>query len=83
MLERREGNQMKNLVKFIFFAIFFVTTLATMTVVNAADVETLLRDGKATIERGEYEKAVGYLGKILVIKGAIPQRDTLKRGDRV
>jgi len=67
--EKREDNPMKNLVKFIFFSIFFITTLAAMTAVNAADVETLLRDGKATIERGEYEKAVDYLGKILEMSG--------------
>ena len=60
---------MKNLVRFIFFAIFFIMTLAPMTTVNAADVEALLRDGRATIERGEYEKAVDYLGKILEMSG--------------
>lgn len=60
---------MKNLVNLIFFAIFFITTFVTRAAIDAADVETLLRDGKATIERGEYEKAVDYLGKILEMSG--------------
>jgi len=60
---------MRNFIKIIFFAVYFVTILGGTVVVNATDVETLLRDGKTTIEKGEYEKAVDYLGKILEISG--------------
>jgi len=54
---------MRNFIKIIFSAVYFVTILGGTVVVNATDVETLLRDGKTTIEKGEYEKAVDYLGK--------------------
>ncbi len=60
---------MKDFMKIIFSAIFLITILVGTAAVNAADVETLLRDGKTTIEKGEYEKAVDYLGKILEISG--------------
>lgn len=69
MLGKGGGNQMKDFMKIIFSAIFLITILVGTAAVNAADVETLLRDGKTTIEKGEYEKAVDYLGKILEISG--------------
>ena len=44
---------MKDFMKFIFPAIFFITILVVTAAVDAVDVETLLRDGKTTIEKGE------------------------------
>lgn len=60
---------MKDFMKIIFPVIFIVTILGGMAVADTTDVKMLLNDGKNAIEKGEYEKAVDYLGKILEMSG--------------
>jgi len=46
-----------------------ISTLVVSTTGFTSDVGMLLKDGKSAIEKGEYEKAVDCLGKILEISG--------------
>jgi hypothetical protein len=53
------------------FMLMGVVILSCFFVYNtfAADIETLLKDGKAAIENGRYEEAVSRLGELLTASG--------------
>lgn len=54
----------------LFLSVFIISiALAIPTTIFAADIETLLKDGKTAIENGKYEEAVSRLGEILTASG--------------
>lgn len=53
----------------LLFFVIILMTLALPIATFAADVETLLNDGKVAIENGRYEEAVNRLGELLTACG--------------
>lgn len=54
-----------------YLAIIGTAVISCLFVVNtfAAEMETLLKDGKAAIENGKYEEAVSRLGELMTASG--------------
>lgn len=58
-----------NCIRLFFSGLIISITLAMPTAMFAADTETLLKDGKTAIERGQYEEAVNRLGELMTASG--------------
>ena len=58
-----------NCMRLLFSVLIILVALAIPITTFAADMETLLNNGKTAIENGRYEDAVSCLGELLTASG--------------